>query len=161
MDDKDTFAVWVAGSVLRANEEDFEAATLDDLAAGVKTTGDLDAALKEASSDTRRPGDFGLEFIGPLLPVILVEFGRLLWDSYVKSLADEGGKELASATIDKIKAMARGSWSHNASAMPLSEVEARLREAATHAHLTRPQTEKLVTYMLHPEVEHELAGRHA
>jgi hypothetical protein len=84
MDERDVFAVWLGDTVLRANGDDFGAAALGSIA----QEKDLNAALKDAGSNTRRPGDFGVEFIGPLLPVLLVEFGRLLWDAYSKALVE-------------------------------------------------------------------------
>jgi hypothetical protein len=159
MDDKDSFAVWMAGAVLRANNDEIAAEALGDLARQAQTSAELDAALNSTRSVGRRPGDFGVEFIGPLLPILLIEFGRMLWDAYAKSLADQGGKALATATLNMIKVLARRTWTQTPGAISPGEAEQRLREAALHCGLDSAQTEKLVSSLRSPELAHELASK--
>ncbi|WP_158032218.1 hypothetical protein [Rhizobium rhizosphaerae] len=45
------------------------------------TSAEFAAKLEEAASQKKRPGDFGVEFIGPLLPLLLVTLGQELWKS--------------------------------------------------------------------------------
>ncbi len=159
MNDKDTFAAWIAEAMLRAHGEDFAAEALTHLAGQAQTSADLDSALSAAASSDGRPGDFGVEFIGPILAGLLIEFGRRLWDAYATPLAEQGGKALATATIDKIKELARHTWSRSPSAISLTDAEARLREAATRAGLDAAETEKLVSSMYSPEMAHGLAAK--
>lgn len=159
MNDKDTFAVWIAESMLRAHGEEFAAEALTHLSGQARTSTDLESALSEAASSDRRPGDFGVEFIGPILAGILFEFGRRLWDAYAKSLAEQGGKELAKVTLDNIKKLTRDTWSRSPGAISLTDAESRLREAATRAGLDAAQTEKLVSSMYSPEMAHGLAAK--
>ncbi len=158
MNDKDTFAVWIAEAMLHANGENFAAAALADLAQEAETAGDLDLALNAAASNTRRAGDFGVEFIGPLLPVFLVEFGRMLWEAYLKALAEQGGKALASVTIATIKELARHTWLHTQPVISLDDVEARLREAGSRAGIDKAHIDKLILSLRSPEMGHALAG---
>lgn len=143
MEDKDAFAVWIAQAMLLANDDEFGAAALFNLAQPVHSGAELDAALAHASAN-RRPGDFGVEFVSAVLPVVLVEFGRMLWDAYVKSLAEEGGKALATVTMDKIRQLARRTWSGQSVVVSLAEAETRLRQAAAKAGLSAEQTSQLV-----------------
>jgi hypothetical protein len=151
MDDKDAFAVWVAEAMLLANGDEFSAAALVSLSRQANTSAEFDQALSAAATN-RRPGDFGVDFVSAILPVVLIEFGRMLWDAYAKSLAEEGGKALASATIDKIRQMARYTWSRSRAVISLADAEARLRQAASHAGLDAAQTNKLVQALHSPDM---------
>ena len=158
MDDKDRFAVWLADTVLQANGDDFGAAALGALAEEGERTGDFDAALKGAASSTRRPGDFGVEFVGPLLPVLLVEFGRLLWAAYSKALAEQGGKALAAVTIDKIKELVNATFARRQSVLSAADAEAQLRRAGQVSGLNDEQVNKLLDTLHNPEAVRALAG---
>lgn len=159
MNDKDTFAVWIAAAMLRVNNEDFAAEALASLSGQARTGADLDKALSASSSGSRRPGDFGVEFLGALLPAVLVEFGRMLWDAYARDLAVEGGKTLATVTIEKIKELTRHTWSRSPGSLSLIEVEAQLRGAAQRAGFDSVQTEKLVASLHSPEMAHGVAAQ--
>lgn len=159
MNDRDAFALWIAVSMLRANEEDFAAEALISLGDRAKTSADLDSALTAAASGTRRPGDFGVEFIGAVLPVILVEFGRMLWDAYARSLADQGGKALATATLESLKELVRHTWSQKSGSISLRDAEDRLREAALRSGLDQAQIQKLVSSLSRPAMANELAAK--
>ena len=69
MDEKDVFAVWFADAMLQANDDPFGAASLNQMTEESATSAEFDAKLDEAASQEKRPGDFGIEFLGPLLPV--------------------------------------------------------------------------------------------
>ena len=144
MEDQDRFAVWIAQAVLLANEEEFTSEALAALARKAELEGSLDAALKAATSNQRRPGDMGLDIVGPVLAMILVEFGRMLWKAYAQSLVEQGGKALAEATITTMKNLARRTWSGQHEGVSLDEVERLLREAAGRAKLDGTETERLV-----------------
>lgn len=155
MDERDAFAVWLGDIILRANGDEFGAAALGSLA----QEKDFDAALKDAGSNPRRPGDFGVEFIGPLLPVLLVEFGRLLWDAYSKALVEQGGKALASVTVDKVKDQIKATFSHRAAMLSAADAEAQLREAGQASGLNDEQIGKLLEAFRNPAAVRALAGQ--
>ncbi|MFZ1430500.1 MAG: hypothetical protein WAS21_27465 [Geminicoccaceae bacterium] len=158
MDDKDKFSVWLADTILQANGDAFGAAALGALAEESERTGNFDDALREAGSNTRRPGDFGVEFVGPLLPVLLVEFGRLLWDAYSKALVEQGGKALASLTIEKIKELVKATFGHRQSVLSITDAEAQLRKAGQASGLNDEQVSKLLEKLRNPEAVRALAG---
>lgn len=158
MNDKDTFALWIAEAMYRAKGDDFGAAALADLSIKVNTTAELDHELSERSA-TRRPGDFGLEFLAAVLPALLVEFGRILWDAYAKSLAEQGAQALATATIDKVKELARHTWSRSSGVISLADAESKLRGAAARVGLSATQTNELVASFHSAEMAHEVAAR--
>jgi hypothetical protein len=135
--------VWIARAMLLANNDEFGAEALVNLSHQARSSAELDQALGGASAN-RPPGDFGVEFVGAVLPALLIEFGRLLWDAYTKSLAEQGGKALATITIDKIKQLARHTWSRPGAVISLADAETRLRQAASHAGLDAAQTDRLV-----------------
>ena len=157
MDDKDKFAVWLADTVLQANGDAFGAAALGALAEEGERSGKFDDALREASSSARRPGDFGVEFVGPLLPVLLVEFGRLLWDAYSKALFEQGGKALASLTIDKVKELVKATFAHRQSILSTDDAETQLRKAGAASGLNDEQVSKLLEALHNPEAVRALA----
>jgi hypothetical protein len=160
LEDKDAFAVWLAGAILRANADDISAAALSGMANKAKSKSDFDLAIKGATTTSkRRPGDFGLEVIGPLIPVLLVEFGRLLWDAYVKALAQEGGKALASVTLKAVKELAKRTWSAKPADVSLPDAEATLRTVALSAGLNSAQAQKLIENLHKPTVADELAAK--
>jgi hypothetical protein len=157
VNDKDTFAVWLAETVLTANGDAIGAATLSALALQAQGEANLDAMLEQASTNTRRPGDFGVEFVGPLLPVLLVEFGRMLWDAYAKSLVEQGAKSLATVTIDKVKGLVRQTFSHQSDSLSIADAESQLRKAGQAAGLNEAQVNKLLETLHNPEAVRALA----
>lgn len=159
MNDKDTFSVWLAETVLVANGDAIGAATLSALARHARGEDGLDAVLAQASTNTKRPGDFGVEFVGAILPVLLVEFGRMLWDAYTKSLAEEGGKALATATIDAIKGLVRRTFRGENGALSIADAESQLRKAARASGLNDAQVDKLLETLHNPEAVRALAAR--
>jgi hypothetical protein len=152
MDKRDEFALWIATEVLRANEDALSASALEQIGERAASPQALEAALQEAAAQSRRPGDFGVEFIGPLIPVVLVGFGRLLWDEYVKALAKNGGDALAKLTIEAVKELVRKTWSQDGSTLTVTEAEGRLREAAAKAGLDGAQTEVVLGSLRKPAV---------
>jgi hypothetical protein len=158
VNDKDTFAVWLAETVLTADGDAIGAATLSALALQAQGEGNLDKVLEQASANTRRPGDFGVEFVGPLLPVLLVEFGRILWDAYAKSLVEQGGKALATVTIDTVKGLVRRTFTHQDSALSISDADTQLRKAGQAAGLNEAQVNKLLETLHNPEAMRALAA---
>jgi hypothetical protein len=145
MNEQDEFAVWLAETMLRANGDGFGAAALVDIRESLGPRMTLNQALDKASTHTQRPGDFGVEFVGPLLPVLLVEFGRLLWNAYAKALVEESGKALAKATIDRVKDMVRHTFTKaEGAAIKPADAEAVLRQAGQTAGLNLEQIDKLV-----------------
>ncbi|MGE0700415.1 MAG: hypothetical protein AB7O57_15065 [Hyphomicrobiaceae bacterium] len=152
MNDKDQFAVWIASKILRANDDGISASTLEAIARQSTSTKALDDSLADSVAQSRRPGDFGVEFVVALLPIVLVEFGRLLWEEYTKALAKQGGDALAKLTIDASKALARKTWSMDAATLTLAEAEAKLKQAAVKAGLDATQTDMVIKSLRNPEV---------
>lgn len=155
MNDQDKFAVWIADTILRVNDEEIFAETLQIQASQVETPEELDKILKDTDLGKPKPGDFGLEFIGSFMVMALVEFGRKLWDSYLDALAEEGGKELASITIDKIKPLLADTWGNKLAVISLDDAAARLREVAAKNGLRQEQTEKLIESLYSKEIRNE------
>src|SRR4051794_2653675 len=60
VDDKDAFAVWIAHTIMLANNDEFGAAALLKLSDQARSAAELDKALGGGSAN-RRPGDFGAE----------------------------------------------------------------------------------------------------
>ena len=159
MSQRDEFAVWLAGSILETNDDEFGAAALADIGDRVNNGDSLDLALEGASAHDKRAGDFGVEFMAPLLPVLLVEFGRLLWDAYAKGLVEETGKALAKLTVDSVKDLLHRTFSKPEDApIAPADVEAALRQVGRTAGLNPAQIEKLVETLHTPETVRALAG---
>lgn len=156
MNDRDAFAVWFAAAALRANKEGLVADGLLALAGDAQTSAELDEKVRAASRSRARPGDFGIEFLVAALPGLLLTLGRMLWDEYSKALAEQGGKALAAATIDKVKELTRRTWSRSDAPISLEDAEARLRQAAAKAGLNAAMTDRLVSSLHGPEMAHEV-----
>jgi hypothetical protein len=153
MDDKDVFAVWLADAVLQTSGDPIGAASLNQMIEDSGNSAEFSAKLDEAASQEKRPGDFGVEFLGPLLPVLLVALGRELWESYSKELVDKGGKALADATIDGVKALFRRKVATPAEA---GASDAEVRAAAGRAGFSPEQTDTLLTKLHSPELAQTL-----
>lgn len=150
MDERDEFAVWLAAAVLRVNDHAIHAEALKAAAAQAQTKEELDQRLRADAPGARRPGDVGLEIVGVLLPGLLVQFARLLWDAYAEALAKQGGGALASATVDAIKEQVRRTWAGRPDTISLAEAEQRLRTAAERAGLGAADTDALVASLRKP-----------
>jgi hypothetical protein len=144
MEDRDLFALWIAAAVLRGNDDEFTAEALASLAAEANAPGELDALLTAAAANAKRPGDIGLDFVAPLLSLVLVEFGRALWDSYIKSLADQGGKALANVTLAGLKQAVRRAWGGESATLSLDDIEGKLRLVSAQAGLSSDKAEEIV-----------------
>lgn len=152
MNDRDEFAVWLATAVLHVNDHALHAEALKAVAAKAETSEELDEQLRADAPGARRPGDVGLEIVGVLLPGLLVQFARLLWDAYAEALAKKGGGALASATVDVIKEQVRRTWSGQSGTISLAEAEERLRTAAERAGLGAADTDALVASLREPDL---------
>jgi hypothetical protein len=156
MNDEDTFAVWIAAAVLRTDGDTVAASTLEHMASQTSVDRPLDTVLGSAAAPRKRPGDFGLEFVAPFLPLVLVEFGRLLWHAYTAALAKKGGEALATATVDRIKALLKRTLSNKEAEISLAEAEERLRQAALAQHLSAEQTNRLIASLRDPRLIAEI-----
>ena len=114
----------------------------------------LGAALDDLRSFDRRPGDFGVEFVGPLLLPIVVEAARQLWASYLKGLTDKGGAQLATMTVEAVKGLIKHIWSQEKNLS--SRYAALLRAEAERQGLPTDQIERLVRTVSGPALEEEL-----
>lgn len=155
MDEQDGFAVWIADGLLKAQDDDIAAASLSDLYANSPNSAEFNRQLDEASSQIKRPGDFGLDFIGPLLPVLFVEFGRLLWQAYSKELVSQGSKALAGATIDTVKSLFKRKVG---TPEGLAEAETHMREVAKRSGLNSEQTEAVLAALRDPRLSAALVA---
>lgn len=144
MNDKDLFALSIAAAMLRADDDDFSAAALTHIAERASQTQDLESLLAAATKNEKRPGDMGLEFIEPFLPVVLVHFGQILWDAYVKEITKQGAKALSDLSLKGVKALFKRTLSSPQSAVSLADIEARLKQVALQEQLSDAQTDKLL-----------------
>ena len=102
MTEDDQAAAILASVVLRANDREIEAMTLEAIAHDPEST-DLDASIRDASQSEARAGAFGMEVAGALIVLILIEAGRQFWKAYSEKLMEKAGEDLAGWTISKFK----------------------------------------------------------
>jgi len=102
MTEDDQAAAILASVVLRANDREIEAMTLEAIAHDPETI-DLDASIRDASQSEARAGAFGIEVAGALIVPILIEAGRQFWKAYSEKLMKKAGEDLAGWTISKFK----------------------------------------------------------
>lgn len=102
MREDDQAAAMLASIVLRANDREIEAMTLEAIANDPETS-DLDASVKDASQSEARAGAFGMEVAGALIVPILIEAGRQFWKAYSEKLMEKAGEDVAGWTISKFK----------------------------------------------------------
>lgn len=153
MDEEDNFAVWLADGMLRADDDEFAAESLGQLFEEAKSSSDFSAKLEAAASQDVRPGDFGMEFIGPLLPILFVELGRMVWQSYSKALVDKGGKALADLTVEKVKSLFVAKLK---TPEGMSEAEQQLHSIAITSGLNAEQADKLIVTLNNPRLAETL-----
>lgn len=102
MTEGDQAAAVLAAAILRTNDRDIEAMTLEAVAENSKYE-DLDSAVTEASQSDAKAGAFGMEIVGAIVVPILIEAARQFWKAYSEKLIEKGGEELVDWTIDKFK----------------------------------------------------------
>lgn len=156
MDDKDLFAVWFADAVLQTSGDPFAAASLQQMAEESRSSAEFDAKLDEAASQEKRPGDLGIEFLGPVLPVLLVTLGRELWASYCKELVEKGGKALADLTVDAIKGLVRRKLTAPGE---MGVTDQQVRDAAERSGLSAEQIDALITTLHSPDLVQSLGAQ--
>ncbi len=156
MKNDDEFAAWIAGAVLRSGGEDIQAEVLDDLVEKTGPAGSLETEIEAARKASKRPGDFGAEFIGAMLLPVLIEAGKELWAAYLKKLTEKAGEELAALTVDGVKMLAHRIWSGEEEAVTAADYEKLLRAAAAKQGLSPDQTDQLVARLRDPELARAL-----
>jgi hypothetical protein len=149
---EDEFAAWLTGIVLRSSHEDIQVLVLDDLVGRMRDCDDLLEVVNRSTRQQRRAGDFGMEIIGPLIMPALIEAGRLLWQSYMKKIAEKA----AEATADAIKDRVRRAWKGDGEASAREEFAALLRKVGAAQGLSGDQIEKLVAALEAPKLADDL-----
>lgn len=102
MTEGDQAAAVLAAAILKTNDRDIEAMTLEAVAENSENE-DLDSAVAEASQSDAKAGAFGMEIVGAIVVPILIEAARQFWKAYSEKLIENSGEALADWTIDKFK----------------------------------------------------------
>lgn len=161
METQDEISLWLAEATLISGGQEVSAFVVSDIKDQVAAGGTLDTALQNIQAFDRKPGDFGAEIIGALIVPVVIEAAKQLWASYLKELtqqvnemAQQGGKQLASMTIDSAKALVRRVWTDE------PEISTRyatlVRAEAERQGLPSEQIELLVNAITSPALAERL-----
>src|SRR6266567_43640 len=90
----DALSLWLTASALRSAGESIQALVVDELRQDTAAGVPLAEALKKIIQSDRKPGDFGVAFVGPLLLPILLEGVKAFWNLYLTELQKKAFGEL-------------------------------------------------------------------
>ena len=153
---EEALSLWLAGAALRSAGEPIQALVLDEVGHDMEAGATLAQALEKVTQSERRPGDFGAEFLGPMLLPILIEGIKAFWNLYLTELQKKAFGELATMTIDAVKAAFRKAVSSSEKEELLDGLEQSLRQVAAAHRLSAEQTARLIALTKSPELEYEL-----
>lgn len=152
----DELSLWLAASALRSSGESIQALVLDEIRRDTKAGVPLTEALKKLTQGERKPGDFGVAFVGPLLLPILLEGVKAFWTLYLTELQKKAFGELATMTIDAVKSTFRKALLSSEKPEIFGNLEQSLRDVAAAHHLSSEQTARLIALAQSPDLDNEL-----
>lgn len=122
-------ALWFSREISATEGNTTQEILLEDVADRVKEGGDLAGAIKGVTGHDPRAGDFGIEVLGSLVAMALIEGLKVFWAAYIKELEEKAGKSLANATLDYIKSL----FKKDAIGPSASEIQAKMKGAIKDA----------------------------
>lgn len=152
----DALSLWLAGAALRSGGEPIQALVLDEVRQDMEAGTPLTEAVNRATRGERQPGDFGVEFVGPLLLPILIEGIKAFWNIYLTELQKKAFGELATLTIDAVKAAFRRALASAEKGKVLGDLEQSLRDVAAAHHLSAEQTTRLIALTKSADLDNAL-----
>lgn len=152
----DALSLWLAAAALRSADEPIQALVLDQVRQETEVGVPLAQALDKATRSERKPGDFGVEFIGPLLLPLLIEGVKAFWKLYLTELQKKAAGEIATVTIDAVKAVFRKAMSGGDKEKIVGGLETSLRAVAVEHKLSADQTARLIALVKSADFENEL-----
>ncbi|PTS88473.1 hypothetical protein DBR17_04475 [Sphingomonas sp. HMWF008] len=101
----------------------------DDVTERVEEGTDLAGAIHAVTGHDPRAGDFGVEVVGSLVAMALLEGLKVFWAAYIKELEEKAGKSLADATLEFLKSK----FKHDATGPGAPAIEAKIKGAISDA----------------------------
>ncbi len=99
----EALTLWLGQELAVAQESATQEILFSDIAERVEQGATFDEAVADVTSHDPRAGDFGVEVVGSLVAVAVLDGLKVFWASYLKQLQEKAGKSLADLTIDFIK----------------------------------------------------------
>jgi hypothetical protein len=106
-DGSEILALWLGQKVSAEQGSATQEILFTDIAEQVEKGASFDDAVADVTKHDPRAGDFGVEVVGSLVAVALLNGLKAFWAAYAKELEEKAGKSLADITIDFIKARFR------------------------------------------------------
>lgn len=102
-------ALWLADGFLALIGDDANRLALDRIRREIDSGAtDLDRTVAELSSSRQpRPGEFGLELVGPAVLAVLLPALKTFFDRYIQKVVEGGADRAASFTLDQVKKLFR------------------------------------------------------
>jgi hypothetical protein len=104
---EDAMALWFGRELSAVAGNATQEILLEDVSERVAEGTDLEAALGAVTKHEARAGDFGVEVVGSLVAVALVEGLKTFWAAYLRELEEKAGTSLADKTLDYFKSKFR------------------------------------------------------
>lgn len=133
MASEDELALWLGRELSVAQGNATQEILFTDIAEQVEQGTPFADAVADVTRHDARAGDFGIEVVGSLVAMALLDGLKVFWASYLKQLEEKAGKSLADMTLDFIKSRFRADV--NGAASPAIEADVSKAVAASGTKL--------------------------
>ena len=99
--------LWLGRKLSVAQGNATQEILISDISERVEQGAPLIEAMKAVTKHDARAGDFGVEMVGSLVAMAVLEGLKVFWSAYIKELEEKAGKSLANATLEFIKSKFR------------------------------------------------------
>jgi hypothetical protein len=147
----DEIGLWLTRGILRSSGENIQVMVLDSLQEEVERGKDLGDVLEQASKPERQPGDFGAEFVVPIILPILIEAAKEFWSAYASEVQKKAAAKLATLTVDAVKDALRSIFRERKTNDASGNLQDAIRRVANERGLDDATTQRLVAVIEAPD----------
>lgn len=122
-------ALWFGRSLSATEGNATQELLLEDVSERVDEGTDLLGAIRAVTGHDPRAGDFGVEVVGSLVAMALLEGLKVFWAAYTKELEEKAGKSLADATVEFLKSK----FKHDVAGPAAPAIETKIKGAISDA----------------------------
>jgi len=158
MDQGDELSLWLARGWLQSSGDKIQSLVVEDLQEQAVGGTPVSEALASLAKSKRQPGDFGMEIAGTLLAPVLVEFLKTFWASYLKTLAEDTAKAVATATTQSIKALFVSVLHKDKDGPVTADLRGGIADLVARGKLTHQEAARLLTALNGAELPKALSA---
>ncbi|RNJ41803.1 hypothetical protein B5V01_21680 [Mesorhizobium erdmanii] len=122
-------ALWFSRELSAKEGNATQELLLDDVSERVEEGANLAEAIRAVGGHDPRAGDFGVEVVGSVVAIALLEGLKVFWAAYIKELEEKAGTSLADATLEFLKSK----FKHDVAGPAAPAIEARIKSAISDA----------------------------